>query len=95
MSAAPGHHQTLFRTNEDYLIWENYTKRCDTLEGLTLLRSKQRDGRTQLLRRAYEQRETKNPHPHCADNRNARARSRLWLIRLRPGFAIIANGAEL
>jgi len=28
--------ETTFRTNDDYLVWDNYVRRCDTLLGLSV-----------------------------------------------------------
>ena len=90
MSAAPSYEETLFRANDDYLVWENYIKRCDTLEGLTPLEKEAaKNSITYLsrifgegfLRRAYEHRETKNPHPLVQTIVMQAAWSRLWLIR--------------
>ena len=90
MSAEPGHEETLFRTSDDFLVWENYIKRCDTLDGLTppekevakhsLGYLSQVFGE-HFLRRAYDQRERCNPHPLVQTIVMQAAWSRLWLIR--------------
>src|SRR5258708_19579100 len=89
MSSQPTE-ETIFRTNDDYLVWENYVRRFDTLPGLSASEKQAaKDSLTYLqrifgdnfLRRAYEQRESRNPHPLIQMIMMQAAWRRLWLIR--------------
>src|SRR2546423_13094943 len=82
--------ESLFQSHEDYLNWDNYIENCEFLEGLD---RSQKDAAkealaylrgvfgAQFFRRAFNQRDRKNPHPLIQTIMMQAAWSRLWLIR--------------
>lgn len=82
--------ESLFKNNEDYLNWDKYIENCEFLEGLERLQKNAAKEALaylrgffgeQFLRRAFDQRDRKNPHPLIQTIMMQAAWSRLWLIR--------------
>jgi len=79
----------LFKSNEDYLKWDNYVANCDHIDGLAVdkreaaieaLQYLRGVFGEQFLRRAFNQRDRKHPHPLIQTIMMQASWSRLWLI---------------